>query len=361
MRLFQNSGTYAAYLVRLDRLAGHSKSFSERRDIFFNDRYGACHILQPIHSGDESAFYTNGDDLKLQRLWAAEQGLKVDSSPADILLAQIEHHRTDVFYNTDPVRFGPDFLRRLPGHVKRTVCWRAAPSGQLDLSGYHRVVNNFPAILANYCAAGLDARYFFPAHDDVLNTYAARTDRPIDILFVGGYSQHHKRRAEVMAAVASLHATYEVRFCLQRSRLTKLAESFVGGLLPLGRHRRPDTIRAVSAEPVFGRDLYDLLSQAKVVLNGAIDMAENDRGNIRCFESLGAGCAMVSDTGRYPEHFIADQTHLEYDNSMDAMQKISELLTDSTRLNLIAENGRLMLAEHYSASRQWQAFVALCA
>ncbi len=34
-----------------------------------------------------------------------------------------------------------------------------------------------------------------------------------------------------------------------------------------------------------------LLSNAKIVLNGAIDISGEDRGNMRCFEALGSGIA----------------------------------------------------------------------
>ncbi|RWK45654.1 hypothetical protein [Mesorhizobium sp.] len=72
-------------------------------------------------------FFTNGDDERLQRAWAHENGLREDTPLADILLAQIEANRTEVFYNLDPIRFDSAFLKRLPGHVKRTIAWRAAP------------------------------------------------------------------------------------------------------------------------------------------------------------------------------------------------------------------------------------------
>ncbi len=359
MRLFQNSGTYPAYLARLNALAAGENTFAGRRAVFLADRYGACHILKPVHDADPAAFYTNGDDATLQRLWANEQGMPADATPADILRAQIESHRTEVFYNTDPVRYGSDFLRTLPSSVKRTVCWRAAPSKGTDLSGYDRVVNNFPSILAAYRDEGLDARPFFPAHDPVLDGEAARTERPIDVLFVGGYSRHHRRRAQIMAEVAALNCQHVVRMCLQRSRLTRLAESPLGRLLPLGEHRRPREIRAVSAEPVFGRELHALMGQAKIVLNGAIDMANNDRGNIRCFESLGAGCAMVSDSGDYPAHFVDGQTHVTYDDAADAVCQIVALLAEPQRLQQVAAAGHAMLAQEYSPERQWQAFTEL--
>src|SRR5690349_3688568 len=121
MRVFQNSGLYPAYLPRLDRLAREADSFEKRLSVFLADGYGACHVLLPVTRRDPDVFFTNADDEKLQRLWGQAQGMPAKSDRNEILLAQIEAHRSEVFYNLDPMRFGNDFLARLPGCVRHTI------------------------------------------------------------------------------------------------------------------------------------------------------------------------------------------------------------------------------------------------
>ena len=121
MRIFQNSGISPSYRSRLAGLVAGGGGFEQQRAVFLNDRYGAAHILMPVLGGSPDAFFTNGDDESLQRAWARENGLAEDTSLADILLAQIENHRTDIFYNLDPFRYDASFVRRLPGHVKRKI------------------------------------------------------------------------------------------------------------------------------------------------------------------------------------------------------------------------------------------------
>lgn len=146
---------------------------------------------------------------------------------------------------------------------------------------------------------------------------------------------------------------------LDRSRLTRLAESPLGRMLPLGRHRRPRDIRAASAEPVFGRDLYEALSRAKVVLNGAVDMAGEDRGNMRCFEAMGLGCLVVSDRGSYPEGMDDGRTLLTYRDPDDAVSVIERALAEPGRFSRIAVAGHDEVTRRYSKARQWDAFVRL--
>ncbi|MBB2754706.1 UNVERIFIED_ORG: hypothetical protein GGI57_005442 [Rhizobium aethiopicum] len=360
MRVFQNFGLYPAYMHRLNKLAASANAFSERRQVFLSDSFGACHLLKTVVDGSSDAFFTTGDDPITQRFWAQEHGLPASTALEQILLSQIEDHRTEIFYNLDPIRYGNEFVRKLPGTVKRSIAWRAAPSGNVDLGAYDLLVCNFPTIIESYRGRGWRAEYMAPSHDLAMDSYAANSSRPIDILFVGGYSRHHSRRAEILEAVSELRKDFRVVYHLDRSRLTRLAESPLGWLLPLNDHRRPKGIRAVSRSPVFGRDLYRGISQAKIVLNGAVDMAGSDRGNMRCWEALGCGALMISDAGNYPNGMIDGTTIVTYGNAQSAVASIRTALADQTKLREIAAAGNMMIKSRYSKEAQWESFTQLC-
>jgi Glycosyl transferases group 1 len=359
MRVFQNSGYYASYGPRLRRLAANAVTFKQQLQVFLDDRYGASHMLLPVTRADPDAFFTNWEDEALQRAWAREAGLPKRTALEDILLAQIEAHRTEVFYNLDPVNLANKFLERLPGCVKRSIAWRVAPSGNADFSRYDRVVGNFPGILAEMTKRGCRTAYFTPSHDPVMDRFAGNNERPIDVLFVGGYSRHHMRRAEILNAVAGLADHFEIAFHLDPSRLARLAESPLGLVPPLVRHRRPRSVRRVSRPPVFGLELYRVLSQAKIVLNGAIDMAGNERGNMRCFEGMGCGALLLSDEGKYPEGMVSGGTLVTYGSPADAMAQIQRLLADGDQRQAIAREGHKMISTRYSKEIQWLRFKEL--
>ncbi len=359
MRVFQNSGYYASYGPRLRRLAAAAVSFEQQLQIFLADRYGASHLLLPVARADPDAFFTNWDDEFLQRAWAREAGLPNRVSLQQILLAQIEAHRTEVFYNLDPVRLANKFLERLPGCVKKSIAWRSAPSSDVDFSRHDLVVGNFPGILAEMAGRGYRTAYFAPSHDPVMDRFADNVDRPIDVVFVGGYSRHHLRRAEILNAVADLADRFEIVFHLDPSRLSRIAESPFGFLPPLMRHRRPQTVRSVSRPPVFGLELYQVLSQAKIVLNGAIDMSGNERGNMRCFEGMGCGALLLSDEGKYPDGMAPGNTLITYGSPADAVAQIRRLLADRDQRGAIAREGHKMISTRYSKEIQWLRFQEL--
>ncbi|UPJ70907.1 glycosyltransferase [Bradyrhizobium sp. 187] len=360
MRVFQNCGLTPSYLARLDRLAPEGLSFQERRNTFLDDRFGALHLLQPVLAGDASAFLTCANDGRLQGRWACEHGVRRGATPEDILLAQIEHHRTEVLYNLDPVAFPSSFVRRLPGCVRKTLCWRAAPSGNADLTAYGAVLGNFPSILDSWRDKGCRAEWFSPAIDPVMSDYV-QDERPIDVLFVGGYSRHHSARARTLEKVAALAGSRKIVYCLDSSRLTRIAESSIGYLLPLQKYRRPRIVAAIAKPPVFGRELYELIGRSKIVLNGAIDMAGQDRGNMRCFEAMGCGALLVSDAGNYPEGMIAEDTMLAYRNEKSCLEQIERAISDWSAVRQIAMNGRIRVDEIHTKARQWSLFQAIVA
>jgi hypothetical protein len=358
MRLFQNSGVPPSFL---SRETFQDVAFRDQIARFLDNRYGALHFLAPVLNGDDTAFFTNGDDERLQRTWAHEKGMPAKASLVDILLAQIESHRAEVFYNLDPIRYGNNFVRKLPGCVRKAIAWRNAPAPIADLSEYDLIVCNASSMLRRYERCGWKTSYFSPAHDPVMDEFARNEDRPVDVLFVGGYSRHHMRRAAVLEAVAGLRDCYRIEFCLARSRLTRAAESPMGYLAPVGKYRRPKNIRLVSREPVYGRDLYARISRSKVVLNGAGDAEQEDRGNMRCFESMGCRGLLLSDEGLYPAGMVGGQTLVTYQSPRDLVVKLRELLQAPEMMMGIAEAGHTMVSREYSKQAQWSAFDALVA
>ncbi len=358
MRLFQNSSVYRSYRPRLKALTADEKTFDEAIGAFLNDRFGAVHILRPVLERDDDAFFANGDYGPMQRLWAREQGLPATTSLEDILLAQIEHHRTEVLYNLDPVRYGNAFLARLPGTVRRTIAWRAAPSPNANFLQHDVIVNNFSSLLAGYEAQGARTAYFTPAHDPVMDEYCL-DDRSIDVLFVGTYSRHHRKRAAMLEAIAGLRDRMKIVMHLDVSRFTRLAETPLGLMGPLRKDRRPSDLRAVARPPVFGRDLFAALGSAKIVVNGAIDMAGNDRGNMRVWEALGCGAALVGDCGTYPPGIEIGRHLRAYRSSADVPDLLTDMIEKPTETAALALAGHDMIRTRYSKAAQWERFVDL--
>ena len=99
-----------------------------------------------------------------------------------------------------------------------------------------------------------------------------------------------------------------------------------------------------------------MISTAKIVLNGAVDMAGRDRGNMRCFEAMGCGALMVSDQGVYPEAMVDGLSMLTYSGPDEATSVISHALSDQAWRAEVATIGWSSMRQHYSKQKQWYSF-----
>jgi hypothetical protein len=190
-----------------------------------------------------------------------------------------------------------------------------------------------------------------------MDAYAESRSDDFDLIFIGGFSRHHIKRGAALRAATSAPGI-RVRFFLEDSRLTRLANvlPFVPGL---GAYRHPNDIRAVRAGPIYGRDAYAALSRSRIVFNGAVDMAGEDRGNMRCFEATGCGAVLLTDSGRYPEGFVDGETMVTYSSIGQIPDLIKRLARDVCWANSIAKAGRAMVKDRYSKQRQWARFQEL--
>ena len=361
MRVFQLITFGQSYLRPFEQRTPQADrgSYASLLSELLDDRYCNAHVLLPVLEREERACFVVADSALLQNTWQAEHGVKNRATTEQIVLSQIEEHRSEVFYNISPLLFDSRFVRRLPACVKHTVCWRAAPLGDADLCAYSLRVSNFRLMLDEWTRLGQKAAWFEPAHDPIATKYAHAGKRDIDVAFVGSYSWLHRRRNELLQRVARLSPSLNVRFHFSFGRSTRIANA-------LGPARRlvpnlvtPEDLRRVSHAPVYGRAMYETFGRARIVLNAAIDMAGGFRGNMRCWEAMGCGALMLSDDGIYPPGMSPGKDFVTYTDASSAVSSIKRILANYADWRPIADQGLATMESAYSKSRQWASFVRL--
>jgi hypothetical protein len=361
MQFFQMMGFGEDYLLNFSRRYPSEMpvNFNKRVSDLLSDRYGATHILKPVYDRDQTSFFTVFDDPELQYSWARDKKISMKSlNLIDILLSQIEEHKTEVLYTNSPVQFPSSFVRRLPGCVKKAIAWRAAPVGNADLSAYDAILSNFNTLNSVWRSKSWRAFYFSPSWDPEMESYAKNMHRDKDIFFAGSYSRTtgHDDRLTLLNEIAELGGEREISLHLLYRRWGRLADTSPGRWIPIPIIL-PSRLRATVSSPVYGRELYRAISNAKIVINPATNIAGDERGNMRCFEALGCGACMLGSSGRYPESFEAGVHYESIDPSKDLTTQVKKLLSDDIRLRKIAEAGSSMVKSSWSKERQWSDFI----
>lgn len=362
MKLFQSAGFGQHYLANFNSRnpVSEYKSFDERKHALLQDRYDGSHILKPVYDKDPDCFFAVCDDPIMQMLWARENGLGASSNLTDILLAQIESFQPDVLYQLDPILFPSSFVRRLPGCVKKTLAWRAAPIGAADLTAYDVVLSNFETLNARWREKGLNTAWFSPSWDPGMAPYAANVDRPVDVFFTGSYARTtgHGTRLLMLNAIAQLSDTHHIDLRVMARKWGRLADKPFIRWIPVPI-RLPKLLRTSNDSPVYGLEMYEMLSRTKILLNPATDIAGNIRGNMRCWEALGCGACMLGSAGQYPDGFEPGVNFEMFTDVNDLRLKVKLLLADEPRRAAIAKAGADMMQLVWSKERQWSDFVSL--
>ncbi len=358
MRVFQTHTFYKTYLDHFNARCPEAIAapFEKRRAMLLHDRFMAAHILKPIHDRDPEAFFTVANDELLQGAWARENGLKT-TNPKEILKAQVESHRAEVFYTLDPQRWNGELARQLSACVRVRIGWLGVPMHGQDGVGFDAMISNFEPHLVDWRKRGIRCFPFDPSHDPEMCRWGCNTDRPIDICFVGQYNSWlHTRRNEILKAMCELSRENLVSLRLMHRKWRPLAQSGPLARVPTPIRTLPLDLRRITGPPVFGLEMYKLFSQSKIVLNAHLDMAQHRRANMRCFEAMGCGACMLGDDGAYPPGFEPSRQFETYTDHRDLVTKATSLLSADARRRAMADQGRKFIETTYSKDTQWLRF-----
>jgi hypothetical protein len=175
---------------------------------------------------------------------------------------------------------------------------------------YSLVLSSIPWMVEAARAAGCRAEYQALAFDTRARVCGMGVKRDIPVLFCGSRSGSHVKREAVLRELGDL---------------------------------------VTVAPPTFGRDYFRLLARAKVVVNPHAEWSRGTANNMRCFESIGLGAAMVSD-GFWPEEFGSWIGFMETDGPGGWRDRVEEALAERGQ-ELAEEDTMTVLLEHTYESR----------
>lgn len=362
MRVFQISTVYPqaakALLRQFNGFSGLTFTEIMRRTI--RDGFDGSHILAPAFSDDPSFCIVWGNLPASQGQWAKERGW-TGRDPMAIVCAQIEEHRSEVVYSLDPLLFPSNFVRRLPGTVKRAVAWRAAAPGDHDFSAYHGILSNFPTLNQVWEQRGMKSFFFSPSIDPTADEIPDPVVRDIDICFIGSVLSCHRQRIAHLQQILDLQDRFNIRVHLNRTMVSRLASLPLVSHLPGNRWHLPRTLTRSALPPLFGKDMFALMKRSKLVLNISANLGRPYRGNMRCFEAMSCGCAMVADAGVYPDGMVPGVNMEVFEESEDLRPRVLGLLNNPSRCRAMGKGARDLMTSRYSKMRQWEDFQQLIA
>lgn len=340
-------------------------SYEDRIRALLQERFHSPHILLPALEESNDFFFSYANDQASCRLWAKEHGL-ASEDPEVILIDQIKAFRPDILYVMNPFICGPAFAAKVRPFVGKIVAWHAGPHINADFSSFDHLLSNYPPFLEAWAEQGLRASLFHPAVDDSM-LKAQKEKRKWDITFVGNLGgMHHQRRTAQIANLAeqlSDNVSFKIHAVVPRFIPLFPNSQLLRRFIPAPRLVLPKSLRGRVAAPSFGLSMYEVLGSSRISINAAGNPFNTSgestggyRVNMRCFEALGCGSCMLSDAGKYPQHFVDGGNYVSYSDTEVLVERISELLQNPEKLERIAKAGSSMVHANYNKHKQWDLF-----
>lgn len=293
----------------------------------------------------------------LQRQWASENGLAVDSENwmHQILCEQVRRFDPEVLFFHDQEFLDAKFQAEILRHCRPrlVVSWDGiARCDAARFSNCNLVLTNFPFVRDFYRSAGIRSEVFpYSFHRDLAERCSPQ-ERTHPITFAGSLvvrSDLHVRRLHLVGELAKrfplvVRATGSIlqwkwNERAQRRRLRHLRWGEAMTVHRLGK---------ANLGPVHGLPMYRFLGESLVTFNVHIDNARNVASNMRLFEATGMGSCLLTDgADGMGEYFDPDSEVVVYKTAEEAVEKTRWLLRNPEKARAIGEAGfRRTLRDH---------------
>lgn len=301
---------------------------------------------------DDEIFICWSNSKKLQFLWAKENGVFIDNHDwkRSILQKQIESFQPDVFYS-----LAPEWIiqnKDLIEFIKLKAIWKASPIiGVNDLSFFDLALTYGDIYKENLRGVGMNNihKLNFAFDINTINRLDTNPNLESDLSFSGTYADMFSKRNKLLYSLSKeFYPKYKLRYYLKTSGQSRyFFKLFPEKILP----PVPLRLMAHYRKNVFLKEYLESIANSKIVFNCHSDIAQKDKGNMRCFEALGLKRFMLSDKGVYPDYFKDGEHFVSYSNEKDLKDKFQYFIKNDTERNEIAENGFKMIKEHYQPNQ----------
>lgn len=338
--------------------------------------------------------YTNVQPL--QQAWAREHGVRWNPATwtTSVPMAQAKHFAPDVVYSYDSRNLDFAFLRELRAgcpSVRVVTGFIGSPSYDIEtFREYDFLLTCTREYQKLFAGQGIETHYMTHVFDDYVLRRLTEPRESRDVVFAGAVWQSaegHNFRARVLEQLATLPGLEMYSPQAAISYVSDLGETLLRRAV-FGVHRTLDAtgvgiarrrhlpligkaatwkewprrqinrrLKPFMKMPVFGREMFQVLSEAKVSLN-CVDFGE--AANMRLFEATGVGsCLLTNHRDNLPELFSPDTEVVTYASPAECLEKAQWLLDHPRERADIASAGQRRTLRDHTFKHRAEALDAL--
>lgn len=366
LMLWKYPPQYLAYFYKKYPTAANL-SFKEHRERIFDDYFGwPAGLNRFMNQRGMRAEFIIANAESLQKKWAEENDFRrysIKGMEKQIAMEQIRRFQPDVLWIGSHFDYYGRFVKEALSYSKKAITWVGSPFvNRADVSGFSVLLTENPNTFRSQQRRFEKVIVTKPGFDpDILKNIGA-VEKKYDITFVGGISEAHSRRADILAYLIKngigLKIFGFIHELLPMNRQKSLRRATIGVLkrsfVKKEYFRNIETIKSACQDPVFGLEMYKKLAASHITLNAHIDVAGSHAGNMRVFEATGAGACLATDhSDNIAELFEPGKDILTYKTKEELLALLKEMSSQDKRLEQIAQAGQRKTLQRYTIEKMF--------
>lgn len=258
----------------------------------------------------------------------------------DIALEQIIEEKPDVVYIQDLSILNNETLQAIRNRVKLLVGQIASPLPELHkLRQFGLIISSIPGFVTFLKKNAIPSEYLKLAFEPRLLKEMPKTNRTYDVSFIGSFTPNHRFGTKLLEKTSK-----------------NVPVNIWGQHLPT-----TSPLRTNYHGEVWGKKMFEVLAQSKIVLNRHISTAGENANNMRLYEATGMGALLITDMKKnIDELFTVGKEIITYTDENDLSEKIKYFLKNENERAKIASSGqKRTLTEHNYLKRMRELMIIL--
>lgn len=372
IKIFHAANIYPSFIQKIINKYPYLSKFSYKKqmDILFEEGAGWIDNFSYYFNSSVDfelvTSFTNYDVAQLQ--WSKENNFKHLNKTwrTEVLFAQIQDYKPDILFAHDPYLF-----RNLIGEIKQKVPsikiifgWDGVLKHDLELFKDYTIILSPVKETVNFYKRHhqLSYEFNFGFQPNILNKIKIQEPQ-YDCTFLGQVNptgQHSERYDLLCELSKSVHLdlwTPSLGFNdLKRyyyHQLRRLMKCNLNELSQIYKFRKNNH------GDVYGPDMFQVISDSKIVFNKHINQVGNYAANIRLFEVTGAGSCLITDyKENLSSYFDLENEIVTYKTSSELVSKVNYLLKNDGIRRKIAKAGQNKTLTSHNYEMRFNPFIS---
>jgi spore maturation protein CgeB len=364
-------------------------SFKEQHDHLMNQLFGWSDFFsQNLKNHGVDAYEIVSNAEILQSTWAHENNCNL--AGLDLLKFQLKSLKPDVIFFQDSIRFNSNWVMELKKSIpslRLIIGWCCSPYTKENLNqfrNYDFMMVCSPRFFNDFKKAGIKVYQMMHAFESsILNSINGSHHEINDISFIGsimaGKDGHIERLhllnellkssikvdlytrieeigyLELKVRQSGYIASKIIQFLglqNQAKIIPKIQKFYALNHIPQ-KLKNLDQIKTLAKNPVYGLEMYKVLSESKIGFNAHGSFAGGFAANIRLFEVTGVGSCLLTDYFPNMNDIFEDGKEcVTYKSTEECIEKVNWLLSHPNELKQISIAGQKRTLKDHTFARR---------